>query len=140
VVLLPAWQGLLEAREEEFHSHRSNSSSQGGPLGPEMAWLCSPGWPQTQDPPASVSQVLEIQACTTLPSPSLFFKLIHPSSAGLEIADGGIQRQHLSTAASRPLPGALVDCCVFKPVPLLAFVLRKENIRFAAFLFPGKTP
>jgi hypothetical protein len=29
--------------------------------------LCSPGWPQTHTPPASASQVLELQACITMP-------------------------------------------------------------------------
>jgi hypothetical protein len=30
--------------------------------------LCSPGWPQTCDPPASTSQELELETCTTMPS------------------------------------------------------------------------
>jgi hypothetical protein len=29
--------------------------------------LCSPVWPQTFDPPASASQVLELQMCITMP-------------------------------------------------------------------------
>jgi hypothetical protein len=29
--------------------------------------LCRPGWPWARDPPASASQVLELQACVTTP-------------------------------------------------------------------------
>jgi hypothetical protein len=32
----------------------------------EIVSLCSPGWPQTCSPPASVSQGLEVQACATM--------------------------------------------------------------------------
>jgi hypothetical protein len=43
---------------------------QGLTLKPRMAWnlLCSPGWPQTCNPPASASQVLEIQTHATMSS------------------------------------------------------------------------
>jgi hypothetical protein len=30
--------------------------------------LCSPGWPGTHDPPASASQVLQLQLCAIMPS------------------------------------------------------------------------
>jgi hypothetical protein len=34
--------------------------------------LCTPDWPWTCDPPASVSQVLKLKVCTTMPSLSVF--------------------------------------------------------------------
>jgi hypothetical protein len=34
--------------------------------------LCSLGWPPTSGPPVSASQVLELQACTTMPSCTTF--------------------------------------------------------------------
>ena len=38
--------------------------------------ICRPGWPQThRDPSASVSQVLELKLCSTMPSP-IFKRLI----------------------------------------------------------------
>jgi hypothetical protein len=36
--------------------------------------LCSPGWPQTHNPPALASWVLALQACTTMPSWTVHFK------------------------------------------------------------------
>lgn len=35
---------------------------------PRLSWdsLCSPGWPQTHDPPASGSHVLGLQSCTII--------------------------------------------------------------------------
>lgn len=37
--------------------------------------LCSPGWPGTQDPPASTSLGLELQVCTIMPGFSVNLKV-----------------------------------------------------------------
>jgi hypothetical protein len=59
--------------------------------------LCSPGWAQTLDPPASASQVLGLQVYTTMPGSHLHFNKALGADCACEFMRGYVPLSHLGT-------------------------------------------